>query len=83
MLSENLRALQEWFVAAYNNDGFTPSAAQHFADLLRAQSEKAMRLEAALLAQTIPLTTDHLEDPKIILFPTWPEKARNHKENEG
>nr|WP_321460432.1 hypothetical protein [uncultured Cohaesibacter sp.] len=82
MLSEYLRALQEWFVAAYNNDGFPPVAAQRFADLLRAQSDKAKRLEAALLAQTIPLTTDHLEDPKIILFPTWPEKAGNHIENE-
>nr|WP_321482212.1 hypothetical protein [uncultured Cohaesibacter sp.] len=83
MLSENLLALQGWFVSAYNNDGFTPSAAQHFADLLRAQSDKAMRLEAALLAHSIPLTSDHLEDPKILLFPTEVGRSENHKENEG
>ncbi|WP_319530842.1 hypothetical protein [uncultured Cohaesibacter sp.] len=83
MLSENLTAMSEWFVAAYNGDGFTPAAAQRFADLLHAQSQKAKRLEAALLARTIPLTKEQLNDPKIVLFPTWPEVARNHQKNEG
>ncbi|SNY91425.1 hypothetical protein SAMN04515647_1646 [Cohaesibacter sp. ES.047] len=83
MLSETLLAMQDWFVGTYNNDGFSPAAAQRFADLLHAQSQKAKRLEAALLARTIPLTREQLDDPKIALFPTWPEMARNHQKNEG
>jgi len=83
MLSENLLAMQEWFVAAYNADGFPPVAAQRFADLLRAQSEKAKRLEAAVLAKTIPLTTEHLEDPKITLFPVAGRNVKIQQKNEG
>ncbi len=83
MLSENLLHMQEWFVAACNSDGFHPGAAERFADLLKAQSEKAKRLEASVLAQTIPLTTEHLEDPKITLFPVVGRNLKIQCENEG
>ncbi len=70
MLSENLRAMQHWFVAAINSEeGFQIGSAQKFANFLGVQAGKAERLEAAYLARSIPLTTEHLDDPKIVLFP--------------
>jgi hypothetical protein len=76
--------MQEWFVAAINSEeGFQIGAAQNFANLLSTQAEKAKRLEAAYLARSIPLTTEHLNDPKIVLFPVVGRPIYQSKKNEG
>ena len=84
MLSENLRSMHEWFVAAYNSEaGLCPVTAQKFADVLHAQSEKAKRLEAALLTHSTPLTTKHLEASNVVLFPKVKRPVPIHRENKG